>query len=108
MPPRAIKHQLTCPFEVTSGSFLIGRRRILVIPRNHLEAGHPKKGAKKSFAPGSTIKSRGWIRNWNDHVLNVPDHHIYFGSLQGIFQLFAALITVFFSLQDLNIVCAIA
>ena len=36
MPPRAIKHQLTCPFELTSGSFLIGRRRILVIPRNHL------------------------------------------------------------------------
>ena len=36
MPPRAIKHQLTCPFELTSGSFLIGRRRILVIPRNNL------------------------------------------------------------------------
>ena len=36
MPLRAIKHQLTCPFERTSGSFLIGRRRILVIPRNHL------------------------------------------------------------------------
>ena len=31
MLPRAIKHQLTCPFELTSGSFLIGRRRILVI-----------------------------------------------------------------------------
>ena len=29
---------LTRPFELTSGSFLIGRRRILVIPRNHLEA----------------------------------------------------------------------
>ena len=36
MPPRAMKHQLPCPFERTSGSFLIGRRRILVIPRNHL------------------------------------------------------------------------
>ena len=36
MPPTAIKHQLTCPFEFSSGSFLIGRRRILVIPRNHL------------------------------------------------------------------------
>ena len=36
MPPRAIKHQLICPFELTSGSFLIGRRRILVIPGNHL------------------------------------------------------------------------
>ena len=36
MPSSAIKHQLTCPFEITSGSFLIGRRRILVIPRNHL------------------------------------------------------------------------
>ena len=36
MPPGAIKHQLTCPFELTSGCFLIGRRRILVIPRNHL------------------------------------------------------------------------
>ena len=33
---RAIKHQLTCPFELTSGSFLTGRRRILGIPRNHL------------------------------------------------------------------------
>ena len=37
MPLRAIKHQLTCPFEITSCSFLIGRRPILVIPRNHLE-----------------------------------------------------------------------
>ena len=36
MSLRAIKHQLTCPFELTSSSFLIGRRRILVIPRNHL------------------------------------------------------------------------
>ena len=37
MPPRAIKHQLTCPIELTSGSFLIGRRDILFIPRNRLE-----------------------------------------------------------------------
>ena len=36
MPRRAIKDQLTCPLEITSGSFLIGRRRILVISRNHL------------------------------------------------------------------------
>ena len=36
MPPRAIKHQLTCPIKLTSGSFLIGRRGILVIPRNRL------------------------------------------------------------------------
>ena len=34
MPQRAIKHQLTCPIELASGSFLIGRRGILVIPRN--------------------------------------------------------------------------
>ena len=32
MPPRAIKHQLTCQIELTSGSSLIGRRGILVIP----------------------------------------------------------------------------
>ena len=38
MPPRAIKHQLTCPIELTSGSFLIGRRGILVIPRNRQES----------------------------------------------------------------------
>ena len=37
VPPRAIKHQLTCPFELTSGSFLTGSWRILVIPRNHLD-----------------------------------------------------------------------
>ena len=37
MPPRAIKHQLACPIELTSGSFLIGRRGILVIPRNRLD-----------------------------------------------------------------------
>ena len=37
MPPRAKKPQLTSPFVITSDSFLIGRRRILVIPRNHLE-----------------------------------------------------------------------
>ena len=36
MPPRVIKHQLTCPLEITYGHFPIGRRRILVIPRNHL------------------------------------------------------------------------
>ena len=36
MPPRAIKHQLTYPIELTSGSFLIGRRGILVIRRNCL------------------------------------------------------------------------
>ena len=36
MPPRAMKHQLTCPIEFTSGSLLIGRRGILVIPRNRL------------------------------------------------------------------------
>ena len=35
MPPTAKKHQLTCQFELTSSSFLIGRRRILVIPRNN-------------------------------------------------------------------------
>ena len=34
--PKSHKHQLTCPLEITSGSFLIGRRRILVIPWNHL------------------------------------------------------------------------
>ena len=37
MPPRAIKPQLACPIELTSGSFLIGRRGILVIPRNRLD-----------------------------------------------------------------------
>ena len=36
MPPRTIKQQLTCPIEFTSGSSLIGRTGILVIPRNHL------------------------------------------------------------------------
>ena len=41
MPPRAIKHQLTCPFELNSDSFLIGRRHILVIPRNHLVGESP-------------------------------------------------------------------
>ena len=35
--PRAIKRQLTCPIEFTSGSSMIGRNGILVIPRNHLE-----------------------------------------------------------------------
>ena len=37
MPQRAIKHQLTCQIEPTSGSFPIGRRGILVIPRNRLD-----------------------------------------------------------------------
>ena len=36
MPPRAMEHQLTCPIELTSGSFLIGGKGILVIPRNRL------------------------------------------------------------------------
>ena len=34
--PTAITHQLTCQIELTPGSFLIGRRGILVIPRNRL------------------------------------------------------------------------
>ena len=37
VPLRAIKHQLTCPFELTSDSFLIGRIGNLAILRNHLE-----------------------------------------------------------------------
>ena len=37
VPPRAIKHQLTCPFELTSDSFLIGRIGNLVFPKNRLE-----------------------------------------------------------------------
>ena len=40
VPERATKHQLTCPFQLTSGSFLIGRRRLLVILRNHSECLH--------------------------------------------------------------------
>ena len=32
MPPRAIKRQLTCSIELTSGSFLIGRRRFWSFP----------------------------------------------------------------------------
>ena len=40
MPPRAIKRQLICPIEFTSGNSLIGRNGILVIPRNHLEYTH--------------------------------------------------------------------
>ena len=40
MPPRAKKHQLTCLFELNSGSFLIGRWRMLVVPRNHLVGKH--------------------------------------------------------------------
>ena len=37
VPPRTIKHRLTCPFERTSDSLLIGRIGNLVIPRNRLE-----------------------------------------------------------------------
>ena len=37
IPLRAIKHQLNCLLELTSGSFLTDRRGILVIPRNHQE-----------------------------------------------------------------------
>ena len=36
MPLRAIKHQLTCSIEFTSGSSMINRNGILVISRNHL------------------------------------------------------------------------
>ena len=32
----SLENQLTCPIEFTSGSSLIGRNGILVIPRNHL------------------------------------------------------------------------
>ena len=35
--PRTIKRQLTCPIEFISGSSLIGRNSILVIPRNQLD-----------------------------------------------------------------------
>ena len=37
IPLRAIKHQLNCLLELTSGSFLTDKRDILVIPRNHQE-----------------------------------------------------------------------
>ena len=49
MPPRAIKHQLTCPFELTSGNFLIGRRGILVIPRNRLVTIDRRRLPKEPF-----------------------------------------------------------
>ena len=45
MPPRAMKHQLTCPIELTSGSFLIGRRDTLAIPRNRQAPSVPKRRA---------------------------------------------------------------
>ena len=37
LPLRAIKHQLNCLLELTSGSSLTDRRDILVIPINHQE-----------------------------------------------------------------------
>ena len=36
MPLRVIKHQLACPFELTSDSSLIGRNGVLAIPMNNL------------------------------------------------------------------------
>ena len=35
--PRAIKRQLTCLIQFTSGSSVVGRNGILAIPRNHLD-----------------------------------------------------------------------
>ena len=50
MPLRAIKRQLTCPIEFTSGSALIGRNGILVIPRNHLDLQNAKNKASLADA----------------------------------------------------------
>ena len=66
MPPRAIKDQLTCPFELTSGSFLIGRRRILVISRNHVA------GQYGSVPFGSDPMWRGFARVVLGYMGTVP------------------------------------
>ena len=64
MPPRAIKHQLTCPFELTSGGFLIGRRDNLVIPRNRLypRADEVVKIGADSVRPKEVEQSLGIIK----------------------------------------------
>ena len=66
MPPRTIKQHLTCSFEITSGSFLIGRRRILVIPRNQLVDLRLKKFFKKFKADIriSLRNTRDQSRKW--------------------------------------------
>ena len=57
MPPRAMKHQLTCPIELTSGSFLFGRRGILVILRNRLEdQSNCRKKARPRVSGGGALE----------------------------------------------------
>ena len=69
MVPRAVKHQLTCPIELTSDSFLIGRRDILVIPRNHLvgqfefSARETNKSRLKFSTESICMKSIQFFRN---------------------------------------------
>ena len=85
MPPRAIKRQLTCPIEITSGSSLIGRNGILVIPRNHLEMETKNSSFKTekldpklwnfntSFIWYSSGKFKIWPKSqWEKLLCNVP------------------------------------
>ena len=73
MPLRAIKHQLSCLFELSSGSFLIGRRRILVIPRNHLVACSP---AHRKFELDNRLLNSIFKFNKSVSVKN-PGAHFY-------------------------------
>ena len=68
MPPRAIKYQLSCPFEITSGSFLIGRRSILVIPTNHLVLVYCSINC--ATKPMGTMHE--WLPAWMGHDIHVP------------------------------------
>ena len=66
--------ELTCPFELTSGSFLIGRRHNLVIPRNHLECEGFQGGLLDFWNGGAHMKQFSQIPQKSDHFLKDPKY----------------------------------
>ena len=79
MPPRAIKDELTGPIELSSGSFLIGRRDILVIPRNRLVCAwiFCRWSGSFTFIIGILIRQL-LLRKWNS--TKVISNVLLFGS----------------------------
>ena len=82
MPQRAIKRQLTCPIEFTSGSSLIGGNGILVIPRNHLEKKFQNRA--ECDIPCQTLSL-----NLNSNVLEIVNKNwidTFSGGLKQLFK----------------------
>ena len=77
--PDASKSHKTCPIELTSGSFLIGRRGILVIPRNRLDIEmvrrcHP---TDQNGTQNLSLLQKNWTRSYGNISCRVVNSTVF-------------------------------